>query len=161
MEGHQYHRPCGSPVSRDETLDGVNFKEPERNIGKISEGDNNLKEIVNARCIRCGSVEHVMLLTDGGQVYCHFCYMVTFGPPKKKGGAKSDRKGMRDRMERCRKFGDITDNGVVFESWITGPQGARFVLFREPHHTLEDIRGARRYLRRNHDVVSISVQIVK
>jgi hypothetical protein len=49
------------------------------------------------------------------------------------------------------------DNDVLFRSWVDGPQGAKFELFRELHHTNEDIEKAKAYLRRNFDVVSIHI----
>lgn len=46
---------------------------------------------------------------------------------------------------------------LFFNSYITGPQGARYELFRQSHHTNEDVEKAKRYLKRNFDVVSIRV----
>jgi hypothetical protein len=46
---------------------------------------------------------------------------------------------------------------MFFRSYITGPQGARYELFHQKHHTNEDVEKAKRYLKRNFDVVSISV----
>lgn len=46
---------------------------------------------------------------------------------------------------------------LFFNSHITGPQGARYELFRQSHHTNEDVAKAKRYLKRNFDVVSICV----
>lgn len=45
----------------------------------------------------------------------------------------------------------------VYRSDVTGPQGARYELLREKHHTGADVARAKRYLRRNFDVVSINV----
>lgn len=59
----------------------------------------------------------------------------------------------REEMERCRKFGDVTPNGVVFDWWLAGPGGAGFALIREPHHTDDDIEKAKSHLRRERDVV--------
>lgn len=49
------------------------------------------------------------------------------------------------------------DNDMLFRSYITGPQGARYELFRESQHTEEDIKRAKKYLRSNFDVVSIHI----
>lgn len=46
---------------------------------------------------------------------------------------------------------------MFFNSYTTGPQGARYELFRQKHHTNADVEKAKRYLKRNFDVVSISV----
>lgn len=46
---------------------------------------------------------------------------------------------------------------MYFRSHATGPQGMRYELFREEHHTHEDIERARKYLNTNFDVVSIDV----
>ena len=47
---------------------------------------------------------------------------------------------------------------VLFSSYVTGPQGARFVLLVEKGHTPQDIEKAKQYLRTNHDVVSIKIE---
>jgi hemerythrin-like domain-containing protein len=52
-----------------------------------------------------------------------------------------------------------TENPVGFESDITGPQGARFVLHPvKGVHTKEDLESAVKYIRRNRDVVHLSVE---
>src|ERR1700694_4557734 len=64
---------------------------------------------------------------------------------------------LRKRMDRCRRFGNVTLNGVVFAYELAGPHGADYELFREPKHTDDQIEAAKSQLRRDHDVVSISV----
>jgi hypothetical protein len=64
---------------------------------------------------------------------------------------------LRKRMERCRRFGDVTLNGLVFDHELAGPGGASYELFREPKHTDEDVELAKSQLHRDHDVVSVSV----
>lgn len=59
----------------------------------------------------------------------------------------------REETQRFRKAGDVTPNGVVFDWYLLGPDGAHFVLIRGPHHTAEDIAKAKAYLKRNRDVV--------
>lgn len=49
------------------------------------------------------------------------------------------------------------DNHLLFRSYATGPQGMRYELFREKHHTDEDVSKAKVYLKRNFDVVSIHI----
>lgn len=44
---------------------------------------------------------------------------------------------------------------MLYRSHITGPAGAHYELFKETHHTDEDIKRAKQYLRNNFDVVSI------
>ena len=44
---------------------------------------------------------------------------------------------------------------MYFRSYATGPQGQRYELFREKHHTDEDVERCKKYLRANLDVVSI------
>lgn len=69
---------------------------------------------------------------------------------------------IRERMEKCRKFGDETNNGVAYDWWLAGPGGAGYLLFREPHHTDEDIEKAKSQIRRDHDVADgIRVERVK
>lgn len=49
------------------------------------------------------------------------------------------------------------DKDMLFRSYVTGPQGARFELLKEIHHTEDDIKKAKKYLRLNFDVVSIHI----
>lgn len=44
---------------------------------------------------------------------------------------------------------------MLYRSHITGPAGAHYELFKETHHTDEDIKRAKQFLRNNFDVVSI------
>jgi hypothetical protein len=64
------------------------------------------------------------------------------------------------RVERCKKFGDVTSNGVVFDWGLAGPGGAWFTLFKEKHHTEEDIKQAKHYLHAKRDVVDLYVKKV-
>ena len=63
-----------------------------------------------------------------------------------------------EEIERFRKFGDETDNGVAFDWGYANINGAYFILLREPKHTDEDIAKAKAFLKRNRDVVSIRVE---
>lgn len=60
-----------------------------------------------------------------------------------------------DSLEKAKRIGDVTDNGVAYQWWLSGPQGASFAVMREPHHTDEDILRARRQIRADHDVVQL------
>ena len=46
---------------------------------------------------------------------------------------------------------------ILFYKEDLTPLGGRFELFQEPHHTKEDVDKAKKWLRHNHDVVSIKV----
>lgn len=46
---------------------------------------------------------------------------------------------------------------MFFRSYLTGMDGARYELFREKHHTPEDIQRAKRYLKNNFDCLTIEV----
>jgi hypothetical protein len=52
---------------------------------------------------------------------------------------------------------DTPDQQVLFNSDVTGPQGAHYYLFREAQHSDEDIKIAKRYIRNNFDAVSIHI----
>ncbi len=65
---------------------------------------------------------------------------------------------MKERYNRCLRFGDITGNGIVFDWGLAGPNGAWFLLFKEPQHTKDDIDRAKHWLRQRRDVVSIETQ---
>lgn len=58
------------------------------------------------------------------------------------------------QVERIRKFGDTTRNGVVFDYDLCSA-GAMFGLIREAHHTDADIETAANELRRDRDVVGL------
>ena len=49
---------------------------------------------------------------------------------------------------------DNSEN-LLYREDITGPQGARYTLFVELHHTTIDVVKAKRWLRDNLDVVQI------
>jgi|SRR5215211_5985150 hypothetical protein len=59
--------------------------------------------------------------------------------------------------DRCAAAGDVTKNGVVFDYELVSIYGAHFTLIREPHQTDDDIRIAEEHVRRDHDVVQLSV----
>lgn len=46
---------------------------------------------------------------------------------------------------------------MFYNMHITGPQGARYELLKESHHTKEDINKAKAWLRHNFDVVKITI----
>lgn len=61
-------------------------------------------------------------------------------------------------LEACRRQGDVTPNGVVFDWWLASIDGAGFALLQEPRHTPADIELAKRQLRNDRDVVSLRVR---
>lgn len=60
--------------------------------------------------------------------------------------------------DRCAKFGDVTKNGVVFDWDLVNVNGGHFVLIRESRHSNEDIQLAEDCIRRDRDVVRLSVR---
>ena len=69
-------------------------------------------------------------------------------------------KHSRDSVRKAKEWGDVAE-GVSFDWWTEGREGAGFCLFREPHHTDEDIKKAKEYLMRMRDVVGkISVKYI-
>jgi hypothetical protein len=48
-------------------------------------------------------------------------------------------------------------NDMLYSEELAGPGGMVFYLFKEEHHTKEDIDKAKDYLRRNRDVVGIYI----
>jgi len=52
----------------------------------------------------------------------------------------------------------IKDKDMLFSECITGPQGSRFTLYKTLHHSKEDIKKAKSYLKSNFDVVKIYVE---
>jgi hypothetical protein len=70
------------------------------------------------------------------------------------------RRFSKEEYDRIRQWGhDATDNGVLFDWGLAGPDGAWFTLIREPHHTDADIAVAKRQLYNDRDVVSLSVGV--
>jgi dihydroxyacetone kinase len=63
----------------------------------------------------------------------------------------------KDDIALAKKRGDVTHNGVAFDWWLASINGAGFMLYREPHHTDQDIDDAKSYLRSSRDVVSLKV----
>lgn len=51
----------------------------------------------------------------------------------------------------------ITDNGIKYDMYVTGPQGARFELYTHDGHTREQIEAAKNQIRREQDVVKFYV----
>ena len=66
----------------------------------------------------------------------------------------------KSRMERCRHFGDVTKNGIVFDYELVNADGAAFWLYVEPKHTDNDIANAKAHLMRERDVVG-SIRIIR
>lgn len=51
--------------------------------------------------------------------------------------------------------GDIKD--MLYREDLHGSHGCAYILFREEHHTDEDVKKAKAWLRYHHDVVSINI----
>jgi hypothetical protein len=49
------------------------------------------------------------------------------------------------------------EKDMFYRELLTGPQGMRFELLKEKHHTGDDVDRAKRYLHRHFDVVKIYV----
>ncbi len=49
------------------------------------------------------------------------------------------------------------DSDFLYSCYLDGPQGMRFELLKQAHHTEEDVKKAKQWLRSNHDVVGIYV----
>lgn len=61
---------------------------------------------------------------------------------------------------------DIDPNDVLEEDFkrfllysfdINGPDGAHYQIFKEPHHTKQDVQKAKNYIRQNFDPLSITI----
>ena len=60
---------------------------------------------------------------------------------------------IHERYLKCKKAGNITNNGIVFDSRPTGKHGSSFELFREQSHSETDIKKAKHEIARDRDVV--------
>jgi hypothetical protein len=56
-------------------------------------------------------------------------------------------------VARFRELGDITENGVTYDSWMESSAGTKFCLLQQPHHTEHDMSLAKLYLKRDRDVL--------
>jgi len=64
----------------------------------------------------------------------------------------------RERIAKARSYGDvIIPENIAFEERLANRDGMCFTLLLEDHHTADDVRIAKRYLRRNRDVVEIDI----
>jgi hypothetical protein len=53
--------------------------------------------------------------------------------------------------------GDGEFEDMFYRNEFTGPDGAHYFLLKEEHHTDDDIKKAKAYLRNNFDVLSIQI----
>ncbi len=53
---------------------------------------------------------------------------------------------------QARRGHDVAVGDICFHSWLEGPDGSGFCLFREAHHTDADIERAKQYIVKGHDV---------
>lgn len=56
-------------------------------------------------------------------------------------------------VDRNRRFGQVTFNGVVYDYSLAGSAGATFTLIREAGQSDEDMETAAKELKRDRDVV--------
>jgi len=52
---------------------------------------------------------------------------------------------------------EYTDNGVAYTYDICSSEGASFILYPNSNHSKADVKIAKAWLRRQHDVVSLSI----
>ena len=74
---------------------------------------------------------------------------------------EENKKRVRDAYVTGDCVGKTFGATVCFEWGLVGAGGAWFTLLREPHHTDEEVRNARRELRRNRDVLSTTVETLE
>jgi hypothetical protein len=53
--------------------------------------------------------------------------------------------------------GEGEHEDLFYKNEFSGPDGAHYYLLREAHHTDEDVKKAKGYLRKNFDVLSIQI----
>lgn len=63
----------------------------------------------------------------------------------------------KQHIEKLKKWGNVTPNGVVFEDEVTSIDGCTFYLLKTPKTTLKMIAEAKRYIRHRRDVVKFYV----
>jgi hypothetical protein len=64
---------------------------------------------------------------------------------------------LQRQYARAAAEGNLTRNGVVYRWWLEGAHGAGFKLFREPHHTGDDMQQAEDQLRASRDVAELYI----
>jgi hypothetical protein len=56
------------------------------------------------------------------------------------------------------KMYEKTDNGILYDSWVEGPDGVRIELFpQKDKHTSEDVKVAKHQLRNSQDVLGFKI----
>lgn len=55
------------------------------------------------------------------------------------------------------RFGNVTENGIIYMYELSGPNGADFYLFPSQRHKKKDIEEAKEDLRTQHDVTGIFI----
>ena len=63
----------------------------------------------------------------------------------------------KEDVARFIRYGQVTDNGVVYDEELFSIDGMFFTLLREPHQTDADIDLAKRLIRNDRDVVGMKV----
>ena len=69
---------------------------------------------------------------------------------------KEQKKILKRRLEEAKKWGHDQYDGVYYDYDLCY-DGMRAYMFKEDHHSKEDIEKAKRQLRREHDVVHLRV----
>lgn len=67
----------------------------------------------------------------------------------------------RAEVDRCKKFRDVTSNGVPFYWELVSSAGGYFFLIRDVGVTDADLEEAKKELRRSRDVVGLEVASVE
>jgi hypothetical protein len=62
-----------------------------------------------------------------------------------------------EQLQKMLQMGQITEEGILYDFELAGPQGADYFLFPAKHHSEEDVQKSKDYLRTNQDVVSLLI----
>lgn len=62
-----------------------------------------------------------------------------------------------EELERWLRYGFVSDQGIIYDEELAGPNGMDFILFPATWHTREDIEKTKNWLRDTRDVVRIIV----
>lgn len=67
----------------------------------------------------------------------------------------------QDRVNKLRKWGNVTPNNIIFEDELTSINGCTFYLIKEKNVTNKMIAEAKRWIRSNRDVVKFHIAYIE
>jgi hypothetical protein len=64
---------------------------------------------------------------------------------------------MKEQLEKCLRYGQVTEEGIIFDYELVSMAGAAYYLFPGVHHTMEDIENGKQLIYNSFDALYIRV----